>query len=398
MNGGGLSVARLDRMRDVMAGHIERGAVPGVVALVSRRDEVHVDAVGLKAVGGGPMRRDTIFRVASMTKPIVATAAMIMVEECRLRLDDPVDPLLPELANRRVLRTIGSDLDDTVPAGRPITLRDLLTLRMGIGAVLAPPGTYPIQAAMQEAGVAPGPDPPQRPPEEYMGRLGALPLIYQPGERWMYETGSDVLGVLISRAAERSLETFFHERIFGPLGMTDTGFHVPVGKLGRLASCYATNPGTGALDLYDDAADSAWSRPPVFESGGGGLVSTVDDYLAFCRMMLGKGSHGDGRILSRPSVELMTTNHLTPEQRSGAGVLLGDGVGWGFQMAVVTGRGDLAASPGRFGWDGGYGTSGYSDPAEDLVGILMTQRLTDSPESTRIFSDFWTSAYAAIDD
>jgi CubicO group peptidase (beta-lactamase class C family) len=399
MSTGGLSRARLDRMRDVMASFVERGVVPGVVTLASRRGEVHVDAIGQKAVAGGdPMRRDTIFRIASMTKPVTAAAAMILVEECRLRLDEPVDPLLPELADRRVLRAIDGALDDTVPANRPITLRDLLTLRLGIGAILAAPGRYPIQQAMDEAGVAPGFDRPSLTPDEWMERLGALPLVHQPGERFMYDTGSDVLGVLISRAAGQGLEAFFRERIFEPLGMKDTGFHVPADKLDRLASCYRTDPETGALELYDDADDSGWSRPPVFESGGGGLVSTVDNYLAFCQMMLGKGRLGDERILSRPSVELMTTDHLTPEQKAEAPVFFGDDSGWGFGVGVITRRVDLSSTPGRFGWAGGYGTSGYSDPEEDMVGILMTQRLTDSPEPAPVFNDFWTSAYQAIDD
>jgi len=153
MSTGGLSKARLGRMYDVMAGHVERGEVPGLVALVSRRGEVHVDVIGTNAVGGDPMRRDTIFRIASMTKPITAGAAMILVEECKLRLDEPVDRLIPELADHRVLKRLDGPLDDTVPANRPITVRDLLTLRLGIGAVMAPPGRYPIQKAMAEAGL-----------------------------------------------------------------------------------------------------------------------------------------------------------------------------------------------------------------------------------------------------
>jgi CubicO group peptidase (beta-lactamase class C family) len=399
MSSRGLSEARLDRMHDVMASYVKRGEVPGIVTLLRRRGEVHVDAIGMKAVGGcDPIQRDTIFRIASMTKPITAAAAMILVEECRLRLDEPVDPLLPELADRKVLKRLDGPLDDTVPANRPITLRDLLTLRPGIGAVMAPPGQYPIQEAMAEAGVAPGPDLPSLTPDEWIQRLGALPLVYQPSERWMYETGSGMLGILISRATGQKLETFFRQRIFEPLGMEDTGFHVPTEKLGRLASCYSTDPETGVLELYDDADDSGWTRPPVFESGGGGLVSTVDDYLAFCQMMLNKGRYDGERILSRPSVELMSVDHLTQEQKAGASVFFKDNSGWGFGMGVVTKRDDLSTTPGTFGWAGGYGTSGYSDPAEDMVGILMTQRLTDSPESVNIFNDFWTSTYQAIDD
>jgi CubicO group peptidase (beta-lactamase class C family) len=398
--GGGLSEARLGRMRDVMSGHVERGEVPGLVTLVGRRGEVHVDAIGLKAFDGDPMRRDTIFRIASMTKPIVAVAAMILVEECKLRLDDPVDPLLPELAHRKVLRAMDSTLDDTAPANRPITLRDLLTLRMGIGAVLAPPGRYPIQAAMEDAQLAPGPDSPQLPPDEYMKRLGTLPLIHHPGERWMYETGSDVLGVLISRAMGKPLETFFRDRIFEPLGMKDTGFSVPEEKLDRLATCYGTDFVTGVFGVLDEARGGSVARPPVFESGGGGLVSTVDDMLAFGQMLLAKGAYGRERILSRPAVELMTTDQLTAEQKAASPFFenFWSTRGWALGMSVVTGRQDIADVPGRFGWDGAFGTSWYVDPKEELVGVLMTQRRPDMLKIPEVILDFWTSAYQLIDD
>jgi CubicO group peptidase (beta-lactamase class C family) len=399
MSTGGLSRARLARMHDVMAGHVARGGMPGLVTLVSRRGETHVDAIGMKAaLGSDPMLRDTIFRIASMTKPITAAATMILVEECKLRLDEPVDRLLPELANRKVLKRLDGPIDDTVPANRRITVRDLLTFRLGIGAVVARPGLYPIQKAMAEAGVAPGPNPTSHAPDEWMKRLGDLPLIHQPGERWMYHIGSDVLGVLIARAAGQTLETFFRERIFEPLGMNDTGLHVPPEKLSRLPHGYMAHSDTGALEVFDDPGNSRWSRPPVFPAGGGGLVSTVDDYLAFCQMMLNKGRHGRERILSRPSVELMTTDQLTPEQKAGTGIFFGDNSSWGFGLSVITKRDDLAAVPGRFGWNGGYGTSGYSDPKEEMVGILMTQRLMASPKPPPVFVDFWTSVYQAIDD
>ena len=399
MSTGGFSEARLHRMHEVLAGHVGNGRLPGLVTLVSRRGETHVDPIGTKALGGGdPLGRDTIFRIASMTKPITAAAAMILVEECRLRLDEPVDRFLPELASRKVLRAIDSSLDDTVPAQRPITLRDLLTFRLGYGAVLAPPGRYPIQKAMEEAGLAPGPLLPSQSPDEWMKRLGALPLIHQPGEKWMYHTGSDVLGVLIARASGQPLGVFLRERIFDPLGMKDTGFDVPEVKIDRLPVCYRSGGAGGALAVFDDAPGSRWARSAVFESGGGGLVSTVDDYLAFCRMMLNKGAHGRERILSRPSVELMTTDQLTLEQKAEARIFFGDNRGWGFGVAVTTRRDDLSSVPGRFGWDGGYGTSAYSDPAEDMIGILMTQRLMDSPQPPGVYLDFWTSAYQAIDD
>jgi len=320
MSDGRLSKERLGRMHDVMAGHVERGEVPGLVTLVSRRGEVHVDAIGMKAAGGSnPMRRDTIFRIASMTKPITAAAAMILVEECKLRLDEPVDRLLPELSGRKVLKRLDGPLDDTVPAKRPISVRDLLTLRMGFGHIMERSSGYPIQKAANEHLLLLGPPRPQAQPapDEWIRRVGTLPLMYQPGERWMYDLGLDVLGALIARAAGQPLETFFRERIFEPLGMKDTGFSVPAEKLDRLPGCYQRNHKTGAFEVYDDTGNSEWSRPPAFPSGASGLVSTVGDYLAFCQMMLNKGRLGGERILSRPSVELMTIDHLTPEQKAG---------------------------------------------------------------------------------
>jgi CubicO group peptidase (beta-lactamase class C family) len=394
MSNGGLSKARLGRMHDVMTGYVERGEVPGVVTLVSRCGETHVDAIG--------MPRDAIFRIASMTKPIAAAAAMILVEECKLRLDEPVDRLLPELAGRRVLKSPEGPLEDTAPATRPITLRDLLTFRMGFGQMMAPPDAYPILKAGHELKIGMGPpNPAAMPaPDEWMRRLGSLPLMHQPGEKWMYNTGSDVLGVLIARASGQAFETFLHERLFEPLGMKDTAFSVPAGKLDRLATSYWTNFKTGKLEIFDEAAGGQWSRPPAFPSGGGGLVSTIDDYLAFGQMMLNMGTHGGERILSRPAVETMTTDHLTAEQKAVSGLVPGyfESHGWGFGLSVVTKRNSLAEPFGRFGWDGGLGTSWYSDPREDMVTILMTQGAWTSPVPPNVCLDFWTAASQAIDD
>jgi CubicO group peptidase (beta-lactamase class C family) len=398
MSIGGLSKARLGRMHDVMAGYVERGDVPGLVTLVSRRGEVHVDAIGTAALGGrDPIRRDTIFRISSMTKPITAVATLMLVEECTLRLDDPVERLLPELADRRVLTRLDGPLDDTVSARRPITVRDLLTFRLGFGLIVAPPDTYPIQRAVSEQLLGQGPPPA---PDEWIRRFATLPLMHQPGERWMYNTGSDVLGVLIARAAGQPLETFFRERFFEPLGMTDTAFSVPAAKLDRLATSYWVNLNTGALELHDPAEGGHWSRSPAFPSGAGGLVSTVDDYLAFGQMLLNKGKHGSARILSRLSVETMSTDQLTPEQKAVSGLVPGyfDSHGWGFGVSVVTRRDDVAAVPGRFGWDGGLGTSWWSDPTEEMVAILMTQRAWTSASPPDVCRDFWTLAYQAIDD
>jgi CubicO group peptidase (beta-lactamase class C family) len=395
---GGLSRARLGRLRDVTAMHVDSGGVPGAVALVSRRGETHVKVAGRIAIGGAPMQRDTIFRITSMTKPITAVAAMILVEECRLRLDDPLDDWLPELAGRKVLRAVDAAIDDTLPARRAITLRDLLTFRLGLGMIPVWPDRYPIQNAMAEAGFAPGPVFPSFPPDELMRRYGTLPLVYQPGERWLYNTGTEILGVLIARVASTSLAQFLHERIFAPLGMKDTAFSVPRAKLDRLATAYAKDHATGELKVFDDPATGSYARPPVFENGSAGLVSTADDFNAFAQMMLNGGRLGSERILSRPSVELMTSDQITAEQKQGSELFFGDNRGWGFGLSVFTGRDDLCNVPGRFGWDGGYGTSWYSDPREGLTGILLTQRMMDSPRPPAVFTDFWTAAYQAIDD
>jgi CubicO group peptidase (beta-lactamase class C family) len=302
-----------------------------------------------------------------------------------------------------VLKRLDGPLDDTVPANRPITVRDLLTFRMGFGLIWGPPDVYPLQKAVGELQIVGfGPPNPSTPhaPDEWIRRLATLPLMYQPGEKWMYNTGSYVLGVLIARASAQPLETFFRERLFEPLGMKDTGFSVPAAKLDRLATSYWVGSETGALELHDGVADSQWSRPPAFPDAGAGLVSTIDDYWAFGQMMLNKGKHGRERILSRLSVETMTTDQLTPEQKAVlSGLLPGywDSRGWGFGVSMVTRRDDVAAVPGRFGWDGGYGTSWSSDPKEDMVAILMTQR-AEFPLFSGVYLDFWTSAYQTIDD
>ena len=396
-----------DKLHAAMAGFVERGEIPGIVTVVARGDEVLVDAIGTTTAGGPgnqPMRRDTIFRIASLTKPIAAAATMILVDDGVLRLDDAVERWLPELANRRVLKRIDAQLDDTVPARRAITVRDVLTSCFGFGSVMAMPDTYPIQRPIRDGhlGGDGHPHPSQMPaPDEYMRRLGALPLMHQPGERWLYNTSCDLMGVLVARASGRSLSSFLNDRLFGPLGMKDTGFWVPAAELGRLAGCYLFNHATGKLEVFDGTGEaSEFSLPPAFESGAGGLASTADDYFAFCRMMLNGGVGGRSgrervRVLSQASVKAMTRDQLTPDQRQGAEIFLGTHSSWGFGMAVnVRSRTDEPwVVPGRFGWDGGYGTSAYSDPKNDLVGILLTQRLLDSPEGPTVFGGFWAGAY-----
>ncbi|MFD0691290.1 serine hydrolase domain-containing protein [Actinomadura fibrosa] len=388
--------ARLDQMRDILRGHIERDAAPGAVTLLARHGEVHVDALGATALGGdAPMRPDTVFRITSMTKPVTAAAALMLVEECRLRLDDPVDPLLPELSGRRVLRRFDGPLDDTVPAARPLTLRDLLDYRSGLGFALdgSTFGT-PFDDAVREMDLMgfgpPRPDAPHT-TDEWLRAVGTLPLLFQPGERWLYNTGSTILGILIERASGQPLETFLRERLFGPLGMKDTGFHVPATDVHRLADAYLWDE-NGAL-AHHDAPGGRWSRPPALPDGAAGLASTAGDYYAFARMLADGGVHDGERLLSRRTVELMTTDQLASGQHAAA---LGRNRGWGLGVSVVLHRDDLHATPGRYGWDGGFGTSWANDPAEDLVAILLTQTPMP-PGAAPIYTDFWTSVYRALD-
>ncbi len=399
MAGQGLSKQRLQRLHDVLAGHVERGEMPGLVALVSRNGDVFMDAIGaLSFTRPLRMRPDTIFRIASLTKLFTAVAAMILVEECSLRLDDAIERWIPELADRRVLRSLDSEIDDTVPAQRPITVRDLLTYRMGFGSVMAMPGTYPIQQFIRDYRI--GGDGPMLPtdypaPDEWLRRLGSLPLMAQPGERWLYQVSGDVLGLLIARVSGQSLSGFMHDRIFEPLAMKDTGFRVSPDKIDRLPACYMRSPQTGTLELFDSETSSAWISEPSFESGGGGAVSTVEDYSAFARMLLDKGRYDGGQILSGASVELMTADQLTAAQRAEADLFFGAHSSWGLGFAVDIGRTEIFHNPGRFGWTGGFGTTAYADPASDLLGVLFTQRMMDSPDPPGHFMDFWTLAYAA---
>ena len=369
--------AGLDRLHEAMAARVAKGELPGMVTLVGRGEDVHVDAIGTMAFGSDePMRRDTIFRITSMTKPILALATMTLVEDGALALDEPVDRLLPELADRKVLRRIDGPLDDTVPARRPITVDDLLTFRMGHGLIVEPTfdPPYPIIDAARDLQLVMGPPDPRTPhdPDEWMKRFATLPLMYQPGERWQYNTGSLVLSVLVARAARQPLADFLRTRIFEPLGMNDTGFSMPAEKTRRLPSNYMTNYATGKMEEQTTSGPSLWAKAPVFPSGAAGLVSTIDDYLAFARVLLNEGVHKSKRLVSQRSVRLMTTNHLTPEQMATGGPILG-GQGWGFGVAVVTAPDEVSSEPGRYGWNGGYGTFWFNDPARNLVATAMTQ-------------------------
>jgi CubicO group peptidase (beta-lactamase class C family) len=386
----------LAHLHDVMAGYVDRKLMPGMVTLVSRRGEVHVDVIGQQSFGGAPMRRDTIFRIASMSKPVTAVATLILVEDGKLSLDEPVDRLLPELANRQVQRAPEGALEDTVPAKRPITVRDLLTLTFGTG-LLFPVDTHPVlkaMLAMQLMDIPPHPRT-QPAPDEWMRRFGTLPLMVQPGERWIYNTGFDVLSVLVARASGQPFEAFLHDRIFAPLGMKDTAFVVPASETARFATAYSPVASGPLEHVFDDPASSQWSSVPPFPSGAAGLVSTVDDYLKFARMLLAGGRYDGGRLLSAASVKDMTSDHLTAAQKAVSGLMPGmfNSAGWGYGVLVTTAPDPISATPGRYGWDGGFGTYWINDPSQDLVALVLTQRPLDAQSPER---DAWKAVYAAL--
>ena len=390
----------LDRLHDVVASEVAAGHLPGAVSLVARGDDVHVDAVGTPSfTDDTPLARNAIFRIASLTKPIVAVAALALVEEGVLNLEEPIDELVPELASRRVLRSLDAELDDTVPARRPILLEDLLSYRLGFGSVMVPPGSYPIQRAEAELGLQSIGGPPWPPvaydADGWIAALGTLPLMYQPGERWLYNTSGQVLGILLARACGQSLESVLRTRIFDPLGMVDTGFTVPPEKLDRLPTLYLPDPDTGALSVFDEAPHSWWSTPPAFADGSGWLVSTIDDYWSFVSMMLAGGTGNGQRIVSTRSVARMTSDQLTPSQREGNALFLGPHGSWGFGLSVPAAGSADEPFPCGIGWDGGTGTTWRSDARRRVTAMLFTQRHATSPVPPPLIENFWSGVNAA---
>jgi CubicO group peptidase (beta-lactamase class C family) len=395
----GFSAERLARLTARMQELEADPRISGVVTLVWRKGRlVHADALGYQDVESKtPMRRDTLFRIASMTKPITSVAVLMLVEDGKLNLGDPVDRWLPELAERRVLRNPGAPLDATRPAKRAITVRDLLTQRSGLGYPFTTSG--PISQAMTEAGL--NAENSALSPAEWMDRLGKLPLVVEPGTRWLYGLSTDVLGVLVERVSGMPFPEFLRTRLFEPLGMQDTAFQVPPEKMDRLATLYALDPQTGEVVATDRPPESQFATAPAFASGGGGLVSTADDYLRFARMLLGGGELDGVRILSPRMVERMTTDHLTePQRRSGfVGPDFFAGQGFGFGVAVID-KPALAVdselvSAGTYGWGGAHGTWHFVDPAEGLIGVLMIQ-FTGGGQVTPIVEAFETAIYQAI--
>jgi CubicO group peptidase (beta-lactamase class C family) len=381
-----------------MEAQVASGKFPGAVWLVAKGEDVAIDMVGTQAIGGtAPMQRDTIFRIASMTKAVTAACVMMLIEEGKVELNAPAHRWLPELANRRVLRRIDGPLDDTDPAKRDITVRDLLAYTLGFGMLFGNPP--PIQQRIDELRLVIGKPIPltPHPPDEWIKLFATLPLMDQPGEAWRYTAGSLLQGVLVRRASGQDFDAFMHERIFEPLGMKDTAFFVPPDKLERYAGCGIFTDQGKQTRIDQDGAQSAYAKPPVFPAGDAGLVSTVDDYLIFARMLLNGGKHGNKQILRTESVREMTRDQITPEQKSASAKNFFPGffdtVGWGYGVGISTAPDAISNVPGRYGWDGGFGTSFIVDPNRDLISIVMTQSSDYLFNGAR--DQFWRELYNA---
>jgi CubicO group peptidase (beta-lactamase class C family) len=371
-------------MTTALAPHLESGEVAGLVAIVGRGTDVEVTVLGNQAIDGAPMRDDSLFRIASAGKPITAAAVLSLVADGLLRLDDPVDDALPELASPRVLRQLSGPLDDTVPAVRPITVADLLRSTNGHGF----PSDFssPVVARLLDE-LHQGPPQPQAvaPPDEWMATLATIPLLHQPGEGFTYNTAFDILGVLVARVSGRPFAKYLRERVLRPLGMNDTGFSYPPESIDRVTTSYRRGD-DGVLTVVDEP-EGQWASEPAFASGAGGLMSTAADLLAFQQLLLA----GGGDVLPKEFVAAMTTDQLTPVVRSTDSVFL-DGQSWGYG-----GSGDIAIhNPwnvlGRYGWVGGTGTSAYIVPSDDSIAILLTQTELGGPTGAPVLESFWTAA------
>ena len=372
---------RTERLIEAIRPFVEAGVVPGAVVGLRERGEATVDALGTTApAGDDPLLVDAQVRISSNTKPMIAALTLLLAQDGVLGLDDPVERFLPELVDRRVLRRLDGPLDETEPARRPVTVEDLLTMRLGFGWVFEIECPAVDRATELELGFGP-PDPPALPPpDEWIARFAKLPLLEQPGSVWRYELAFAVLGVLIARAAGRPLDVTLTDRLLTPLGMSDTAF---VGDPERLVPAYVR--GQNGLAPFDGVATSRWVSPPPFADGRGGLVSTAGDLLRFAGMLL----DGGGGLLTPASVIAMTNDRLTSEQRAGpsAATFLDSG-GWGYGVGVVE-----SSAGHRYGWAGGLGTLWYSWPDHDLAAVLITQVL---PPSAEVFDAFTTAVESSL--
>jgi CubicO group peptidase (beta-lactamase class C family) len=381
----GLSSARLENVTRVVHRAVDEGRVPGGMTLVGRRGKVaYFDTYGsMDLEAGKALAEDTIFRIYSMTKPLTSVAIMMLYEEARYQLDDPISRFIPAFANQRVYVGGSRGKMETVPAAREITFRDLLTHTSGLtyGFMEATPvdGYYRsnrIDFQTQETTL-----------KELVEKAAEAPLLAHPGTRWNYSIATDVLGYLVEVISGVPFETYLKERVIDPLGLVDTDFHVPETKHARLAANYAPD-GKGGLQLIDDPAQSRYLRPRTVNSGGGGLVSTAADYARFCQFMLNKGTLDGKRLLGRKTMELMTSNHLKGDMadmgtaRFSETTYEGIGFGLGFSVMIDPAKAQILGTPGEYAWGGAASTAFWCDPAEEMFVVFLTQLM---PSSTHPF-------------
>lgn len=381
----GMSTQRLNRLTTEMKAVAERGDVSGVVTMVARKGKVvHLEAAGKRELEGGtPMQKDSIFRIYSMTKPITGVAMMILFEQGKWQLNDPVSKYIPEFADLKVAKVDpASGAVTTVPSNHPMTMRELMShsggLSYGFFGATAVDRHYVENNVFDQT----------QPMQTFIERLGKAPLLFQPGERWHYSVSVDVQGYLVEKLSGQPFPEFLQQHVFGPLQMVDTAFHVPAQKLGRLAEFYYRDKAGNSVK-HPGVAD--YSQPPVFPSGGGGLVATASDYMRFCQMLLNGGVLDGQRILSPLSVQLMRTNMLPDSART-----MGPGTGFGLDFAVIE---DPAASGGYGGagtyfWGGYAGTWFWIDPVYQLIVVGMIQQRGDDVPDLRALSRSLT--YQAI--
>jgi CubicO group peptidase (beta-lactamase class C family) len=379
-----------DRIRAALAEYVGSGALPGAAWWVSRDGDVSRGELGTSHPGGAgePVRPDTLFRISSTTKPVTAVVAMTLVDDGTLSLDDPVQRWLPELADRQVLVDPQGDLTHTVPADRPILVQDLLEFRLGLGYDFSGAPT-PVLDALEQAGVHMGPPAPQAnpDPDAWMALFARVPLMYQPGDRWLYNTGAEVLGVLVARASGSTFPELLRRRVLDPLDMNDTAFSVAPADLARLGPVWAPGQDGGDAAVYDQA-DGQWSRPPAFPNGADGLVSTVDDLAAFGSMLLNGGRTASGvPVLRAETVDIMTTSRMTIDENAG--------VGWGLGLGVITTDSPDGRHAGTYGWEGGLGTSWWNDPVSRTTAVLLTNQMWPSPSPPDVIPAFWRAAFGS---
>ena len=390
----GVSSARLDRLSGSLQEYVDEGAVSGLVALLTRHGKVvYHQAFGQSDVEAGtPMRRDTIFRIASQSKAVTSVAAMMLVEEGRMLLSDPVGKYLPAFAETTVAVSDDNGGYEVVESNRPITVRDLLTHSTGVSY-----GDGPAISAYREAEIYGWYFADKDEPIGVTAdRLATLPFNAHPGDEWIYGYSSDILGALIERVSGSDLDSFFQERILHPLGMSDTHFYVPADKRDRLATVYAATADGGierSPDVGTMLAQGAYVDGPRRSfSGGAGLLSTASDYARFLQMLLAGGTLDGRRLLSPKTIELMTVNHVGDRFPWGAGA----GFGLGFQVTLDLGITGQYGSEGAFSWGGAYHTTYWVDPAEELVAVLMTQLIPAG--NSDLHAKFRTLVYQSIVD